>query len=335
MKEKNKQLTIGKIRGLQQIATPSGLLAMCAMDHRSGLVSMMEETQHDKPDYAEIVQMKLDMCSALGPYSSGILLDPEYGAAQCIASGALRGQTGLLVSIEATGYRKDPDGRLTVLLRDWSVEKIKRMGASAVKILVYYRPDISKLAAKQLKVIDRVAGDCIKYDIPFLVEPKTYHVEGEAVDSADFARSLPQMVIETARQITALPIDVLKAEFPADMKYEQDEDRLDGYCRQLDKASSVPWVILSAGVDYDTFKKQVTIACRAGASGFLGGRAIWQEAAEMDSRDGRGRFLSGVAVKRMQELVEIAGRYGRPWYSKFDLSAEKLADPGAGWYTGY
>ena len=335
MKEKNKQLTIGKIRGLQQIATPSGLLVMCAMDHRSGLVSMMEETQHDKPDYAEIVQMKLDMCSALGPYSSGILLDPEYGAAQCIASGVLRGQTGLLVSIEATGYRKDPDGRLTVLLRDWSVEKIKRMGASAVKILVYYRPDISKLAAKQLKIIDRVAGDCIKYDIPFLVEPKTYHIEGEAVDSADFARSLPHMVIETARQITALPIDVLKAEFPADMKYEQDEDRLAGYCRQLDKASSVPWVILSAGVDYDTFKKQVTIACRAGASGFLGGRAIWQEATEMDSRDGRDSFLSGIAVKRMRELVEIAGRCGRPWYSKFGLSAEKLADAGAGWYMGY
>jgi len=335
MKENNKQLTIGKIRGLQQIATPSGLLVMCAMDHRSGLVSMMEETQHDKPDYAEIVQMKLDMCSALGPYSSGILLDPEYGAAQCIASGALRGQTGLLVSIEATGYQKDPAGRLTVLLRDWSVEKIKRMGASAVKMLVYYRPDISKLAAKQLKVIDKVAGDCIKYDIPFLVEPKTYHVEGEDVDSADFARSLPQMVIETARQITALPIDVLKAEFPADMKYEQDEDRLAGYCRQLDKASSVPWVILSAGVDYDTFEKQVTIACQAGASGFLGGRAIWQEATEMNSRDVRVSFLSGVAVKRMQELVEIAGRYGRPWYSKLDLSAENLAGPGADWYTGY
>ena len=335
MRGENKQLSIGKIRGLQQIATPSGLLVMCAMDHRSGLVSMMEGTHHEAPDYGEIVEMKLDMCSALGPYSSGILLDPEYGAAQCIASGALRGQTGLLVSIEATGYQKDPTGRLTVLLRDWSVEKIKRMGASAVKMLVYFRPDISKLAAKQLKVIARVAGDCIKYDIPLLVEPKTYRVEGEAVDSAAFARSLPQMVIETARQITALPIDVLKAEFPADLKYEQDADRLAGYCRQLDQASSVPWVILSAGVDYDTFKQEVTIACQAGASGFLGGRAIWQEATEIDSRDSRVSFLSGVAAKRMQELAEIAGRYARPWYSKLGLSGEKLAGTGAGWYSRY
>ena len=335
MRGKNRQLTIGKIRGLQQIATPSGHLVMCAMDHRSGLVSMMEGIHHGAPDYAEIVQMKLDICSVLGTHSSGILLDPEYGASQCIASGVLRGQTGLLVSIEATGYQKDPTGRLTVLLKDWSVEKIKRMGASAVKMLVYFRPDITKLAAKQLEVIAGVAGDCIKYDIPLLVEPKTYRVEGETLDSAAFASSLPQMVIETARQITALPIDVLKAEFPADLKYEQDADRLAGYCRQLDQASAVPWVILSAGVDYDTFKRQVTIACQAGASGFLGGRAIWQEATEIESRDGMLSFLSGVAVKRMQELAEITGRYARPWYSKFGLSGEKLADTGAGWYSRY
>jgi tagatose 1,6-diphosphate aldolase len=279
--------------------------------------------------------MKLDMCTALGPYSSGILLDPEYGAAQCMASTALKGQTGLLVSIEATGYQKDPTGRLTALLRDWSVEKIKRMGASAVKMLVYFRPDIRKLAARQLKIIERVARDCTKYDIPLLVEPKTYRVEGEAMDSAAFALGLPQMVIETARQITALPIDVLKAEFPADLKYEQDKEKLAEYCRQLDQAAAVPWVILSAGVDYDTFKQEVTIACQAGASGFLGGRAIWQEATEIDSRDSRLSFLSSIAVKRMQELADIAGRYARPWYSKLGLSGDKLAEVGADWYRRY
>jgi len=328
-------MSIGKIRGLQQIATPEGRLVMCAMDHRSGLVTMMEGSQHGAPDYAELVQLKLDMCSVLGPHSSGILLDPEYGAAQCIAGGALHGQTGLLVSVEATGYQKDPIGRLTSLLKHWSVEKIKRMGASAVKILVYYRPDIAGLAQKQLKIIERVAADCIKYDIPLLVEPKTYRVEGESMDSAEYARNLPEMVIETARQITALPIDVLKAEFPADMKYEHDTEKLAGYCRKLDVASSVPWVILSAGVDYDTFKRQVTIACQAGAAGLLGGRAIWQEATEMGSREERVGFLRRTAAKRMQELNEIAVRYARPWYGKFGLSAEKLADIDEGWYRRY
>lgn len=305
------------------------------MDHRQGLISMIEETQHRKPDYADIVNMKLDMCSTMGPRASGILLDPEYGAAQCIASNVLGGRTGLLVSVEATGYENDPQGRLTTLLGDWSVEKIKRMGASAVKILVYYRPDIKKLAEKQLRTIEKVAGQCIRNDIPFLVEPKTYYVKGEKMGSADFAARLPEMVIETARQITSLPIDVLKAEFPADMKYEKDTSRLAKYCRELDKASKVPWVILSAGVDYETFRKQVSIACKAGASGFLAGRAIWQEAMELAGREERIAFFRGVSAKRLQELSGIAEENGRPWYGKLGLKKHMLADIGSNWYTEY
>ena len=154
-----KNLTVGKIRGLQQISRRSGVFIMCAMDHRSGLITMMEEAKHKVPNFTEIVEMKYDMCSTMGHHASGILLDPEYGAAQCITSNALSGRTGLLVSVEATGYDPDPKGRITVLLKDWSVEKIKRMGASAVKILLYYRPDIRKLADKQLKTIAKVADE--------------------------------------------------------------------------------------------------------------------------------------------------------------------------------
>ena len=330
-----KVLSIGKIRGLQQISTAAGHFIMCAMDHRSGLITMLEDAHHAVPDYDEIVQLKLDMCSTMGAFSSGILLDPEYGAAQCIAGNVLSGRTGLLVAIEATGYEKDPTGRLTTLLKDWSVEKIKRMGASAVKILVYYRPDIKKLAAKQLKTIAAVAADCNKYDIPLLVEPKTYRVEGEQMDSAEFARRLPEMVIETARQITQLPVDVLKAEFPADVKYEKDAAKLAGYCRGLDAASRIPWVILSAGVDYDTFKQQVIVACRAGASGFLGGRAIWQEALEISERAERLKFFRDVAGSRLKELSKITAENAKPWFAKMGVRESDITSTGPAWYRNY
>ena len=330
-----RNLTIGKIRGLQQIATEKGIFIMCAIDHRSGLIQMIHEAQKAEPDYSDIVQMKLDICTALGPYSSAVLLDPEYGAAQCLAAGVLKGETGLLVSIEASGYENDPAGRITTLLKDWSVEKVKRMGASAVKILVYYRPDIKKLASRQLKTIDKVASDCIKYDIPLLVEPRTYRIEDEEMDSAEFAKRLPEMVIETARQITALPVDVLKAEFPADMNYEKDEATMAENCRELDLASQSPWVILSAGVDYELFKRRVSIACTAGASGFLGGRAIWQELIGILKREKRNEFLRNVAAKRMQELVAIASRSARPWYAKLGLQANALAEIDPNWYREY
>ncbi len=243
--------------------------------------------------------------------------------------------TGLLVSIEASGYSGGKEHRLTGLLDDWGVEKIKRMGASAVKILVYYRPDLKQLASKQLDTVNMVARECIEYDLPFLVEPKSYPVGDEINNPQEFADLKGELVIKTARDITALPIDVLKAEFPADLHYKKDRSELIELCRQLDASSQVPWVILSAGVDFELFCQQVEIACRGGASGFLGGRAIWQEAMHIDDARERTRYLSTVGVDRLKRLTEIAGKYAVPWYKKFGLTAHELADISERWYQEY
>jgi len=330
------RLGIGKIRGLQQISTPEGIFIICAMDHRGSLKAMIEKEQlDDYVDYQEIVEHKLELCAALAPYASAVLLDPNYGAAQCIAGGILPGHTGLLVSIEATGYESNPKGRITTLLNGWSVEKIKRMGASAVKILVYYRPDLTEVADRQLKTIQAVAEKCLRYDIPFLVEPKTYLTKGEDTGTSQFAARKPGLVIESARQITSLPIDVLKAEFPADMKYETDRAKLLQFCRQLEEASQVPWVILSAGVDYETFRKEVEIACQAGDSGFLGGRAIWQEAIHFTDKKARVKFLSTTVADRLKELAEIATKHAVPWYRKLGIKAYEWAAVQENWYINY
>ena len=330
-----KNLTIGKIRGLEQIANPDGILAMCAMDHRGSLRSMIDEESPGEVDYAEMVERKLELCSSLAEYASAVLLDPIFGAAQCISHGVLPKGTGLLVSIEASGYGGEKEHRLTELLSGWGVDKIKRMGASAVKILVYYRPDLKELAGKQLETVNMVARECIAYDIPFLVEPKSYPVGSEMNNPQEFAELKEQLVIKTARDITALPIDVLKAEFPADLHYKKDKSELVRICCQLDAASQVPWVILSAGVDFEVFCRQVEIACRAGASGFLGGRAIWQEAMYIDDARERVQYLSTVGVDRLRRLTEIASKYAVPWYKKSGLAAGELADVSQRWYREY
>jgi len=327
-----KRLSIGKIRGLQQIANPDGIFAMCAMDHRGSLRSMIDEEHPEEVDYEEMVARKLELCSALAKYASAVLLDPLFGAAQCLSHSVLPKDTGLLVSIEATGYSGGKESRLTELLEGWGVAKIKRMGASAVKILVYYRPDLEELASQQLNTINTVASECIKYDLPFLVEPKSYPVGEEINQPAEFAARKEQLVINSARDVTALPIDVLKAEFPADLRYKQDKAELINLCRQLDMSSQVPWVILSAGVDFELFCQEVEIACQAGASGFLGGRAIWQEAMYIDDEQERVQYLSTVGAERLERLVEIASKYAVPWYTKLGLAAQELAQISAKWY---
>ncbi|UCH50653.1 MAG: tagatose-bisphosphate aldolase, partial [Chloroflexota bacterium] len=197
------------------------------------------------------------------------------------------------------------------------------------------RPDLTEVADRQVKTIQTVAEECLKYDIPFLVEPKTYMTKGEGTEKAQFTVRKPGLVIETARQITSLPIDVLKAEFPADPKYEKDSTKLLQLCRQLDEASQIPWVILSAGVDYETFRNQVEIACQAGASGFLGGRAIWQEAIHFTAKKDRVKFLSTTVADRLKELAEIATKYAVPWYRKLRINAHELATIQENWYINY
>ena len=333
-------ISIGKLRGLQQLADSKGMMTMCAIDHRGALRRALNDKSPAAVTYQNMVDFKLDLCEAVAPFASAVLLDPEYGAAQAIATGLLPGPKGLLVSMEKTGYSGDSDSRITELLPGWSVRKAKRMGASAVKLLIYFRPDLSDVASKQLELVARLAAQCIIEDMPFLVEPVSYPVEKEGTNQGEtsskkFAAIKPGLVIETARQITALHIDVLKAEFPADIKFEQDEGKLLALCQELDQASRLPWVLLSAGVDFDSFRKQVEIACKAGASGFLAGRALWQEGAQIRSRKERMNFFENTAASRLQELAELADTYGKPWYSRQNTGESKLTPVAMDWYRSY
>jgi len=328
-----KTLSIGKLRGLQQLATADGIFTMCAMDHRGSLQHLVGEGE--ELDYGEMVERKLELCSQLAPYASAVLLDPVFGAAQCIARGALPKSTGLMVSIEASGYGGASEQRLTELLDGWNVAKIKRMGASAVKLLVYYRPDLIELANKLMDVVEEIGRQCKQYDLPFVVEPLSYPVGEETRNPAHYAKVKEQLVLKTARHITNLPIDVLKSEFPGDPRYNKDNANLTDLCRQLDAASAVPWVVLSAAVDFETFCQEVEIACRGGASGFLAGRAIWQEAMHIDKAGERIKFLATVGADRLKKLNELAAKYATPWYKKLGLASDKLASTAEGWYREY
>jgi tagatose 1,6-diphosphate aldolase len=87
-------------------------------------------------------------------------------------------------------------------------------------------------------------------------------------------------------------------------------------CEAITIVCEVPWILLSAGVDFEVFHEQVKIACQAGASGFLGGRAIWKEAVGMSASE-REAFLSSTGVQRVKELRKTTERYGRAWTEYF------------------
>jgi tagatose 1,6-diphosphate aldolase len=329
------RLSTGKIRGLQQISDARGILTVCAIDHRESLQKALNGKNPGTVSYQDMVNFKVDLCQAIAGSASAVLLDPIYGAGQAIASGVLPGHTGLLVSLEKTGYTGESTARTTELLADWGVKKIKRLGASAVKLLIYFRVDLEDVASKQLELVKNVAAQCVEQDIPLLVESVAYPTDEEKNTTEIFSRKKPELVIEAAKKLTSLPIDILKSEFPADIDYEKDDAKLAAYCQRLSQASQLPWVLLSAGADFACFKKEVEIACKNGASGFMAGRALWQEAARISSREDRRSFFNNQTLARLGELTGMADEWGTPWYIKAGYPDGRFAELSESWYKTY
>jgi len=314
-----KSLTIGKLRGLQRISSNRGTFTALALDHRQNL----RKANPIFVDDAELSRFKVEVTSALAKRATAVLLDPEVSAAQAIARGALPNNVGLVVAVESTGYTGDATARHAQIIPGWSVEKAKRMGASAVKLLVYYHPD-SATAGEIEDFTARVAEDCWKHDLVLMLEPLSYSLDENRKLTSEEKR---YVVVETARRLTPLDVDVLKAEFPLDL-VDMDEAKWLEACRDISSASVAPWILLSAAVDYETFLRQVTIACNAGASGIAVGRAVWKEAVTMTS-DARMEFLQTTARSRLSRLTSLCQALAKP-YTDFYI-AEAPID----WYKSY
>jgi len=319
-------LSIGKFRGLQQCSTTRGALAVLALDHRNNLRQALGPDAPDSVTDEAMVAFKQEVVLALAPVSSAVLLDPEIGAAQCVASGALPGRVGLVVAVEATGYTGDPTARQSRILPGWSVEKARRMGANAIKLLVYYHPD-APTASEIEAFIRQVVSDCATQDISLFLEPLSYSLDPARKKLPPEERR--RVVIETARRLTALGIDILKAEFPLDVSAQTDEREWAAACAELSAASTVPWVLLSASVDYETYLRQVTVACQSGASGVAVGRAVWQEATKLQGQ-ARKDFLRDTARERLARLTAVCEALARPWRESYSAP-----DIGSTWYEHY
>jgi tagatose-1,6-bisphosphate aldolase len=274
----------------------------------------------------ESVAFKKEVIRTLGPYSSAFLLDPMIGAAPAIADGTLPGAAGLIVCVEDSGYAGDSFARISRLPKDWRVEKVKRMGASAVKLLIYYHPE-SETAPAMKELLAEVSEDCTRCDIPLFFEILTY---AKAKDEEPLSGALRRdIILRSVSELTPIGGDILKVEFPASLNEERHV--WEEACQSITQASCIPWVLLSAGVDSEVFLEQTAVACANGASGLLAGRAIWKEALSLDGEE-RSTFLEEIALDRLRRLSELCTASARPFfelYPPLQLSKDwQMAYPG-------
>ncbi|MGL4240827.1 MAG: tagatose 1,6-diphosphate aldolase [Beijerinckiaceae bacterium] len=319
-------LSAGKLWGMRRMADASGRFKMTAVDQRPPIKNPIRDKRGTpEAPYEDVAGFKLMLVEELQAESSAMLLDPHFALPRGLS--ILSPTKGMIVTLEDSIFQENSGGRLSSEIDHWSVEKIKRAGGDAVKVLAWYRPDASPgVRIKQKDFAKRIGDACARYDIPYLFELLVYPLPGEANQTKDYiemAGKHADHVLESVRAFSGAEygIDVFKLESPVPAKEltakgGYDTKKVQKLYDEMGKIAGRPWVMLSAGAGMDEFRKVLEHAYAAGASGYLAGRAIWLK--PFQHFPDWGKISSGLrkeSVPYMRDLNALTDAKALPWHA--------------------
>ena len=299
------QATKARAGTLDDIATGSHVFSIIAMDQRNTLRRMFTAVGLDASD-EDLGTAKADVARVLTPAATGLLSDPTYGVPAITQARALAPDCGLLIAAEPSerrSYRGEPR---THRDPDLDAQWVLDQGGDVLKFFLQLRADRRApasgepdLVTEALAVCEEIIDDCRDKGVPAVIENLVYALPGEELQG----QARENAIIEAARALNDLDIDLLKLEYPGSPEG----------CRRLAAVLDRPWAVLSAGVPFEQFTDVIRIATdEGGASGFIAGRSVWREVVSLAGPQ-RQEFLESVALPRLERLVGVAEHSARPW----------------------
>jgi len=314
------QLTAGKLWGLRRMADSAGRFKMTAVDQRppiKGPIAAHHGTR-DAP-WDQVAAFKTLLIETLQDQSTAMLLDPHYAVPMGLD--VFSPAKGLIVTLEDSLFTETEGGRVSSEIDNWSVEKIKRMGGDAVKVLAWYRPDSSpEVCRAQQDFTKRIGEACATYDIPFLFELLVYPLAADAHQTKDYVEMKGKKADDVLASVAefAKPcygVDVFKLESPVNAADADGSTAVQDVFDEMGRIAGRPWVMLSAGAGKPEFKSVLEHAYKAGASGFLAGRAIWLDAFRAYPDWARMRYeLEGESARYMADISALTDAQATPWF---------------------
>lgn len=274
------------------VFTRKSKFLMLALDHRGTFRKLLNKDNPDAVTQEEVIATKQSIIESVQSLFSGYLIDPA-SVIGSLPTGRLptTSATGkpYLLCIEKTGYTDEAGERKTEL--EYTVAQLKEMGARGIKILLYVHPD-AKVLDYQINLARTVLADSHTHSLPFFLELVTYPLP-------DKMNHKPEIVIHSLQKFVDAGItpDVFKLEYPGDA----------ASCFKISSIlKKTPWILLTKGDNFDLFREELKQAIQNGCSGFLAGRALWQEFALYKTPQEREVFFKNVLKERFQEIVDIA-----------------------------
>lgn len=295
-------LTTAELRGYQQICGKNGAIMVIACDQRGGIRKILAKTAEDQARITDTMlgDTKSDVTRYLAANAPCILLDPICAVPRVVDEAALPRDVALLIGLDASGYDTDSDGHfLSRLAPGINARRVRELGGTGGKIMVYLRSDHPKANAHNVAIIKHCIEDFAREDLLLVVEFLTYPMPGE--DPAAYKVKFPSLIEGGTRICLDAGSKVLKLPFPGTPEA----------CAAITTmCGTVPWSVLSAGVDHETFIGQVEIAMTNGASGVIAGRALWKDCVSLDRAEQKS-LLVNWAVPRLKQIQAILERFPR------------------------
>lgn len=319
-------ISAGKYWGMRRMADGQGRFKMTAVDQRPPIKNPIKQKRGTaEAPWEDVAGFKELLIEELQRESSAMLLDPHYAYPRGVTM--LNPAIGMILTLEDSIFQETPGGRLSSEIDHWSVEKIKRAGGDAVKVLTWYRPDADEsVNRKQQDFTQRVGEACAKYDIPYVFELLVYPLAKDKEQTKDYIEMQtkhPDFVLKSVEAFAhaKFGVDLFKLESPIPAenvpgvggeKWEDTQRWFDA----IGAAAGRPWVMLSAGAGMAAFKRVLTHAYKAGASGYLAGRAIWLDAFQhFPDWDAIRTGLRGPAITYMKDINRLTDAEARPWFA--------------------
>jgi tagatose-1,6-bisphosphate aldolase len=323
---------LGKLRRLQRISDADGFVRVAAIDHPENYQKLFD-ADLAKVTFDEVVDSKLELVRGMADHASAVLVDPVWSLGQGVLTGAIPGHVGIITGIEKLYWAEATFATVTEVRERWTIPVLARLGTDCAKLVVFYREELEDVAAQQHALVEQIAAECEEHEVPLVVEPLWYTLEGEDPADPAVAAARAQATVESARIFEDCGADVLKVEFPGTVGSPEAEAAAAQACADLDDRLSVPWVLLSASATFEQFAEQLRIAAGAGACGFMAGRAIWGDAVGRYDAATRAAGVAS-ACARLDRLHEVLREHGRGWTTPVSYADAAAALP-ATWHETY
>lgn len=319
-------ISVGKYWGMRRMADANGRFKMTAVDQRPPIKNPIKQKRGTaEAPWEDVAGFKELLIRELQRESSAMLLDPHYAYPRGVTM--LNPAIGMILTLEDSIFQETSGGRLSREIDNWSVEKIKRAGGDAVKVLTWYRPDAdAAVNEKQQAFTQRVGEACAKYDIPYVFELLVYPLTKDKEQTKEYIEMQskhPDFVLKSVEVFVdeKFGVDLFKLESPIPAEKVpgiggDDWEDTQAWFDAIGAAAGRPWVMLSAGAGMAAFKRVLTHAYKAGASGYLAGRAIWLDAFQhFPDWDAIRAGLRGDAIAYMKDLNALTDAQARPWFT--------------------